>query len=341
MPEILVAGETLVDFLPGEGATLRDVEGFSHRPGGAPANVAVGLARLGVVPAFWTRLGGDPFGDFLAETLGSELIPTTQIERVDGNTTLAVVSLPETDDRRFRFYGAGDVTFGFDPDAVPTDALASASWVHLGGVALTHPRGREAMVELATRAADHGCTVSFDVNYRPDLVAEGATDDVLAALREVVEASDVVFCSEEEVAETGLSSRWGAGLARDLCALGPHTAVVTLGADGALAASTADAPWGEATVRHEGFAVESRDTTGAGDAFTAGLIARLAAGSGSDADGPSDEESNERGASDGAALDDALAFANATAALSVRDIGGMSALPTREAVAAFLDDDDA
>lgn len=332
-----MAGETLVDFLPGEGATLRDVDGFSHRPGGAPANVAVGLARLGAVPAFWTRLGDDPFGDFLAETLGSESVPTTRIERVDGNTTLAVVSPPEADDRRFRFYGAGDVTFGFDPDAVPTDALASASWVHLGGVALTHPRGREAMVELATRAGEHGCTVSFDVNYRPDLVAEGATDDVLAALREVVEASDVVFCSEEEVAETGLSSRWGAGLARDLCALGPHTAVVTLGADGALAASAADAPWGEATVRHEGFAVESRDTTGAGDAFTAGLLARLAEGAGSGGEGEAATGSDDDADDD--ALDDALAFANATAALSVRDVGGMSALPTREAVAAFLDGD--
>ncbi|WP_418286233.1 carbohydrate kinase family protein [Halorubrum sp. DTA46] len=325
MPQILVAGETLVDFLPGDGATLHDIEGFSHRPGGAPANVAVGLARLGDPPAFWTRLADDPFGDYLSETLGSESIPTTQIERVDGNTTLAVVSPPEADDRRFRFYGAGDVTFGFEAASIPTGALASTSWVHLGGVALTHPRGRESMVELATRAGDRGCTVSFDVNYRPDLVADEETEAVLTALREVVEASDVVFCSEEEVAETGLSSRWGAGLARDLCALGPHTAVVTLGADGALAASTSDAPWGETTARHDGFTVESRDTTGAGDAFTAGLIARISAGL---ADAVDLDDTTD--------LDDALAFANATAALSVQDVGGMSALPDRAAVEAFL-----
>jgi len=174
------------------------------------------------------------------------------------------------------------------------------------------------MCELAAAAGERGRTVSFDVNYRPDLVADGETETVLAALREVVAASDVVFCSEEDVTGTGLSSRSGAGLARDLCAAGPHTAVVTLGADGALLVSTADAPWGETTARHDGFAVESRDTTGAGDAFTAGLIARLAADP------------------DATTAADALAFANATAALSVRDLGGMSALPARAAVEAFL-----
>ncbi len=320
MSDILVAGETLVDFLPDEGAALRDIDGFSHRPGGAPANVAVGLARLGDPPTFWTRLADDPFGDFLRETLVSESIPPAEIERVPGeNTTLAVVSPPSSDDRRFRFYGTGDATFGFDPASVPTATLSSVSWVHLGGVALTHPRGREAMRELAAAAGERGCTVSFDVNYRRDLVADEETDAVLAALREVVTASDVVFCSEEDVAGTGLSSRWGAGLARDLCALGPHTAVVTLGADGALVASTPDAPWGETTARHDGFDVESRDTTGAGDAFTAGLIARLAA---------ADDEP--------VPVEDALAFANATAALSVQEVGGMSALPTRAAVEAFL-----
>ena len=321
MSEILVAGETLVDLLPDEGSTLRDIDGFSHRPGGAPANVAVGLARLGEPPAFWTRLAEDPFGDFLRETLADESISETTIERVAGeNTTLAVVSPPDADDRRFRFYGSGDATFGFKPGSIPTAALASASWVHFGGVALTHSRGRAAMRELATAAGERGCTVSFDVNYRRDLVADEETEAVLAALREVVAASDVVFCSEEDITGTGLSSRGGAELARDICALGPHTAVVTLGAEGALLASTADAPWGETTARHDGFAVESRDATGAGDAFTAGLIARLALG-----------------LPPTTTVDDALAFANATAALSVQDVGGMSAIPDRAAVEGFLE----
>jgi len=107
MTDILVAGETLVDLLPGAGETLHDVDGFTHRPGGAPANVAVGLTRLGSPPAFWTRLGDDPFGDFLRETLDEEGVPDALSQRVAGNTTLAVVSPPGVDGRRFRFTARG------------------------------------------------------------------------------------------------------------------------------------------------------------------------------------------------------------------------------------------
>ena len=237
MTDILVVGETLVDMLPGAGETLRDVDGFTHRPGGAPANVAVGLSRLGAPPAFWTRLGDDLFGDFLRETLDEEGVPGALSRRVGGNTTLAVISPPGVDGRRFRFYGSRDVTFGFEPDAVPTDALASVSWVHLGGVALTHPAGRTAMRRVAAVADERGCTVSFDVNYRPDLVPEGDRDAVVEAIRDVLADTDVAFASDEDVAATGISSREGEDLAQDLLDLGPHTAVVTLGSAGAVVPS--------------------------------------------------------------------------------------------------------
>ncbi|TKX83282.1 carbohydrate kinase, partial [Halorubrum sp. SS5] len=93
--------------------------------------------------------------------------------------------------------------------------------------------------------------------------------------------------------------------------------------EGALAVSSGAAPWGAATVRHDGFAVDAVDATGAGDAFTAGLLSRVAAGNG-----------GRIGGEDG--LRDALAFGNATAALSVRSVGGMGSIPSRDEVAAFL-----
>ena len=341
MADVFVAGETLVDFVPDAGETLREVDGYAHRAGGAPANVAVGLARLGSPPAFWTRLGGEAFGDFLAETLAAEGIPETHVERVDGKTTLAVVSPPGAEGPRFGFYGSRDVALGFDPDAVPVEALTAAdagdagdatdatgapSWVHLGGVALTHPRGRAATRELLSAATAAGCPVSFDVNYRPDLVPDGAEGTVSTAVREAVAESDVVLCSDEDVAAAGLSTSEGTELARDLLGFGPHTAVVTLGSNGALAVSSDAAPWGAATVRHGGFTVEAVDATGAGDAFTAGLLSRLA-GDSRGASG-SDKENTLR---------EALAFGNATAALSVRSVGGMGSIPSREEVAAFLE----
>ena len=324
MTEVFVAGETLVDFVPEAGETLREVESYAHRPGGAPANVAVGLARLGSPPAFWTRLGDDPFGEFLAETLAAEGIPETHVERVDGRTTLAVVSPPGAAGPRFGFYGSRDATFGFDPDAAPTETLRNASpWVHLGGVALTHPRGRAATRELLSAATAAGCPVSFDVNHRADLVADGGEAAASTAVREAVGASGVVLCSEEDAAAAGLSTSEGRELARDLLDLGPHTAVVTMGAEGALAVSSEAAPWGAATVRRDGFSVDAVDATGAGDAFAAGLLSRLATRNG------------ERIGGEGA-LREAVAFGDATAALSVRSVGGMGSIPSREAVESFL-----
>jgi fructokinase len=176
------------------------------------------------------------------------------------------------------------------------------------------------MRELAATAAERGCTVSFDVNYREDLVPDGEREAVVDAVRAILADSDVAVASDEDVAATGLSSQEGEALGRDLLDLGPHTAVVTLGEAGAVAASAAAAPWGEQTARRAGFAVEAVDATGAGDAFAAGLIARLSEGA-VDTD-----------------LDEAVAFANATAALSVREEGGMTALPTEARVASFLAD---
>ncbi|VTT85281.1 Fructokinase [Halorubrum sp. DM2] len=343
MADFFVAGETLVDFVPESGATLRDVGGYAHRPGGAPANVAVGLARLGTPPAFWTRLGDDSFGNFLAETLADEGIPETYVKRVEGKTTLAVVSPPDAAGPRFGFYGSRGVTFGFDPDAVPTEALTTPDreaspegaasparttappWVHLGGVALTHPRGRAATRELCSAATAAGCPVSFDVNYRSDLVPDGAGEAVSTAVREAVAASGVVLCSDEDVAAAGLSTNEGTELARDLLAAGAHTAVVTLGDEGALAVSSEASPWGAATVRRGGFAVEAVDATGAGDAFTAGFLSRITGGR--------RDESADGG---GNALREAIAFGNATAALSVREVGGMGSIPSRETVESFL-----
>jgi len=232
-----------------------------------------------------------------------------------------VVSPPGVDGRRFRFYGSRDVTFGFEPDTVPTDALASASWVHLGGVALTHPVGRTAMRELAAVADERGCTVSFDVNYRPDLVPEGERDAVVEAIRDILADTDVAFASDEDVAATGISSREGEGLARDVLEFGPHTAVVVTRLSGRGRSEHGRGAVGRDDRASRGFTVDAVDATGAGDAFTSGLINRLAAGRTTPVTrrtSPTRSRSPTR------------------RPRSVRDHGGMTALPDREAVEAFV-----
>ncbi|MCH7660231.1 MAG: carbohydrate kinase [Euryarchaeota archaeon] len=310
-PDILVAGETLIDFLPERPGSLREVETFTRRPGGAPANVAVGLATLEETPWFWTRIGSDPFGDFLEETLTNHGISERFIERDhDAKTTLAFVTHDEHADREFSFYRDGTADTRMKPGTIDDDLLERVSWVHLGGVTLASDPSRTATLDLARRAGERGCTVSFDPNARPELWGNGAYEPLVT---EILPMVDMLKVTPEDLAAAGIEREDPMALARAVCDRGPHTTLLTLGGAGALAVATAEAPWtGER--RHPGYRVDSIDTTGAGDAFTAGAIAAL---------------------SEGTDIEGALAFANAVAATTTTAEGAMTALPDRARVAEF------
>ncbi|WP_430505735.1 carbohydrate kinase family protein [Haloparvum sp. PAK95] len=310
-PSVLVAGETLVDFLPGSRGPLSSVETFTRRPGGAPANVAVALSRLGEVPWFWTRVGADPFGEDLLETLVDEGLPERfLVSDPDAKTSLAFVAHDEDADREFSFYRNGTADTRLEPGAVPDAVLADLDWVSVGGVALASGSSREATLDLAERAREQGAKVWFDPNARPELWE----DDFPALFAEMLGHADVVKASEEDLAAAGIEGDSPAELAEALHELGPDTVFLTMGASGAFASATADAPWGPATVTYDGFDVEPVDTTGAGDAFTAGALLALY---------------------EGEPLGEVLAFASAVAAVTTTGEGAMTALPDRETVAEF------
>ncbi|WP_129117003.1 carbohydrate kinase family protein [Halegenticoccus tardaugens] len=318
MARILVAGETIVDFLPDSTGSLSAVESFARRPGGAPANVAVGLARLDADLEFWTRIGGDPFGDFLAGALSERGVSTAYVERdSDAKTTLAFVSLGEDADREFCFYRDRAAETRMEPGTIPDDDLAAFDWVHFDVLSLDAEPSRSAALDLAKRAREAGATVSFDPNARPERWREFSYAE---SAREGFALADVVKATPEDLREAGFDGD-APKLARAVCERGPHTALVTLGGEGSYAYATADAPWATETTEatHGGYDVDSVDTTGAGDAFTAGVVAGLAGGE---------------------TLADALAFGNAVAALTTTAAGAMTALPTREEVADFVESAD-
>lgn len=310
-PDILVAGETLIDFLPERPGSLHEIETFTRRPGGAPANVAVGLATLERTPWFWTRVGNDPFGDFLVETLTDTGISERLVERDrEAKTSLAFVTHDEHRDREFSFYRDGTADTRLEPGTIGNDLLGSVSWVHLGGVTLASEPSRTATLDLAARARERGCTVSFDPNARPELWENGAYEPLMA---EILPMIDVLKATSEDLAAAGIEGEESGALARAVRDRGPHTTLLTHGGAGAYALATAEAPWtGEVT--HPGYRVDPVDTTGAGDAFTAGAIAALSEGKG---------------------IEEALAFANAVAATTTMAEGAMTALPDRESVERF------
>ena len=314
-PNALVAGETLVDFLPATPGPLATVESFTRRPGGAPANVAVGLARLGEPPWFWTRVGGDPFGEMLVGTIEAEGLPDRFVERdPDARTTLAFVAHDADADRGFTFYRDGTADTRMEAGRVPDEVLNDVDWVVGGGVTLADGPSREATLDLLERAAAAGRTVAFDPNFRPELWAEGEFEPTV---RRALEGVDVLKATADELRELGFEGDDEAALSRAVLErdAGPHTVLTTLGGAGARATATESAPWGPATVTHPGYPVEPTDTTGAGDAFLAGAIASFAGGE--------------------ADLSRVLAFANAVAAVTTTASGAMTALPTVEEVRRF------
>jgi fructokinase len=308
----LVVGETLVDMLPAGPAPLSKVARFDRRFGGGPANVAVGLARLGDSPLFWTRVGADPFGDFLAGRLADEGVLTNLVERDDeARTGLAFVSLDESGERAFSFYRDGSADTRLSPDRAGDIPLSGVDWVHVGGLLLAADPSRSATLRLARRASRAGITVSFDPNARPELWTEF---DYGRSVRTMLGLADVVKASPADLAEAGFAVNGDpTDVAAAVADVGPHTILLTLGADGAYATSAGAWP-GTTEVAQPGYDVETVDTTGAGDAFLAGAIAALRAGE---------------------SLDDAVAFANAVAALTTTERGAVEAVPTRAAVRAF------
>ncbi|MEZ3143189.1 carbohydrate kinase family protein [Halobaculum sp. MBLA0143] len=312
MQETLVVGETIVDMHPDGPGSLAARETFHRRPGGAPANVAVGLARLGAPPAFWTRLGEDGLGEFLAGTLADEGVPDDLVQRdEDAPTGLAVVSADDDGDRGFVLYLDGTATTRLQPGRVGDDRLAATEWLHLGGVELAHEPARSAVFDLLERAPPD-TTVSLDPNARPQL---WTSFDYADTLSRVLPDVDVLVASVEDLRPAGYDGD-PVGVAARVADAGPHTALVTRGADGAVAHATPAAPWGPAETAHEGFPADVVDTTGAGDAFTAGVVHALG---------------------NGRPLSDALRFADAVAAESTTARGAMAALPDRAAVERLLE----
>jgi fructokinase len=257
-------------------------------------------------------VGADGLGDFLADTLTDEGIAGDLLVRDDDAPTgLAVVSADADGDRGFVLYLDGTASTRLQPGRVADDRLAATDWLHLGGVELAHEPARSAVLDLLARAPPD-TTVSLDPNARPQLWTEFDYADTLAR---VLPDVDVLVASVEDLRPAGYDGDPAAVAAR-LVDDGPHTALLTRGADGAVGHATQAAPWGAAETAHAGFSVDVVDTTGAGDAFTAGVVHALG---------------------DGRSLAAAVRFADAVAARSTTARGAMAALPDRAAVARLLE----
>lgn len=317
MPAAICLGELLVDFVSQQAdVPLSALPPLVGAAGGAPANVAVGLARQGVDAGFIGKVGDDPFGEHLRTTVSDAGVDTAYLRTAAGvRTTLAFVAQRSDGRKDICFYRNPGADMMLEPAEVPESYIRSARLFHFGSVSLSEPPAREATLQAVRQAKSAGCLVSFDPNWRPWLwrdPGEGRT-----WIWRVIDAATVVKMAEEEFDFVTGTTDLPTGC-QQVLDMGVELVVVTRGAAGCYYQTR------RVQASSPGFAVEVADPLGAGDGFTAAMLARLLGA------GPPAQMSR-------AELDAAMRWANAAGALTCTGQGVIPSLPTTEQVSQFLD----
>ena len=313
MPQIVVLGEALIDVFAEKGVALRAAKTLHPSPGGAPANVAVALARLGAKVGFIGKVGVDDYGAFLIDLLAGEGVDTTHfVADPHGPTMLAIVAAISPTEQQFILYNGANALLS--PEELSQTYITSAQVFIYGSVTLASD-SRCAAWRAAQWARAAGKRVIFDVNLRPLLWPD--LDIARQRIEESIASATVVKLNETELEFlTGLSNP--AQGSQQLVEQGVQLCCVSLGADGAYFNN------GTARGHVPAFAVEVQDTTGSGDAFVAGLGYQLS------------RLNSSLAALNETSLHNIISFANACGALAATQIGAMSASPSLTAIDRLL-----
>ena len=295
--KVWVLGDAVVDLLPESGGRLLQC------PGGAPANVAVGIARLGGNSGFIGRVGDDPFGRFMQQTLREEQVDTRYMRCDPQHRTSTVeVDLDGEGERTFTFMVRPSADLFLQPEDLPP--FAANEWLHVCSIALSAEPSRSTTFAAMERIKLAGGRVSFDPNIRADLWQD--PELLHACLDRALRLANVVKLSEEELALIAGKEDLAEGVTALTQRYQPELLLVTQGKAGVLAA------FQQQYTHFSAQPVVSVDTTGAGDAFVAGLLASLAA---------------KGMPTDPAALEPAIMQAQTCGALATTAKGAMTALP--------------
>ncbi|EMH1832652.1 aminoimidazole riboside kinase [Escherichia coli] len=298
--KVWVLGDAVVDLLPESDGRLLPC------PGGAPANVAVGIARLGGTSGFIGRVGDDPFGALMQRTLLTEGVDITYLKQDEWHRTSTVlVDLNDQGEPSFTFMVRPSADLFLETTDLP--CWRHGEWLHLCSIALSAEPSRTSAFTAMTAIRHAGGFVSFDPNIREDLWQDEHL--LRLCLRQALQLADVVKLSEEEWRLISGKTQND----RDICALAKEYEIamllVTKGAEGVVVCYRGQ-------VHHfAGMSVNCVDSTGAGDAFVAGLLTGLSS------TGLSTDEREMRRIID---------LAQRCGALAVTAKGAMTALPCRQ-----------
>ncbi|KVH88485.1 Carbohydrate kinase PfkB [Cynara cardunculus var. scolymus] len=302
---VVCFGEMLIDFVPSvSGVSLAEAPDFQKAPGGAPANVAVGISRLGGSSAFIGKVGDDEFGRMLADILKKNKVNNSGM-RFDQNarTALAFVTLRADGEREFMFFRNPSADMLLHESELDVNLIKQASIFHYGSISLIEEPCKSTHLAAMALAKQSGSILSYDVNLRLPLWP--SEDAAREGIMSIWDQADVIKVSEDEITFlTGGDDPYDDKVVLDKL-FHPNLKLLL-----------------KFKGRVPGVKVKSVDTTGAGDAFVGGILSILA----SDTNLYKDEKR----------LRDALLFANACGALTVTKKGAIPAMPTREEVHKIL-----
>ena len=255
LPVIAVCGEALVDLIPSAPTT------YDALPGGSPANTAVALARLGTPVTMLARLSSDGFGSLLRDHLTRNGVDLSHAVSAPEPSSLAIVSRDAAGAASYRFVIDGTADWQWADGELP-ELPSRVAAVHAGSLALAKAPALERFLARQRERA----TVSIDPNLRPTLM--GSLEDTRAAVLRWLALADVFKASTEDV-ELLHPGADPVEVATDWSTRGPALVVVTAGPDGATAVVDGE------VVHRPARPTQVVDTVGAGDTFTAGLLAWL------------------------------------------------------------------
>jgi fructokinase len=258
---VAVAGEAVIDLVATEPG-----DAYLALPGGSPANVAVGLARLGVPTHMIARISGDPFGRRLRAHLAGNGVGTDSVVRATEPSSVAFVHHggDEPPSYDLRIAGTADWQWTVEETAgLLRDDLAA---LHIGSLAMVVPPGADVLAGLARRARATA-TVSYDPNCRPEVMER--LPDARPRIEALMRAADIVKVSDADLEWLRPGCPPGR-FAEDLMSAGVSLVAVTHGASGSVIAGHRCSPR-----RVHAYRAEVVDTVGAGDSYMSAVLAAL------------------------------------------------------------------
>ncbi|KAG9155120.1 hypothetical protein Leryth_011104 [Lithospermum erythrorhizon] len=309
-------GEMLIDFVPDTaGVSLAESPGFLKAPGGAPANVACAITRLGGSSAFVGKVGDDEFGRMLVKILEENGVNSSGVCYDNhARTALAFVTLNGDGEREFMFYRNPSADMLLKESEINMDLIKNAKIFHYGSISLITEPVRSAHLAAMKAAKEAGVLLSYDPNVRLPLWP--SDDAAREGIKSIWNQADFIKVSDNEIEfltnksahdEKNVLTLWHDGL---------KLLLVTDGKEGCRYFTKSFKG------KVGGFSVKTVDTTGAGDAFIGSILFSIA--------------QNPHIFEDEDALKKALSFANACGALCTTKKGAIPALPTPDEAKALM-----